>query len=63
MSEHYNQAELPGWQRAVALTAAAGYVSFDAWEQAHADDGAQGGETKTVHSLATPAPSKCGFTA
>ncbi len=60
----YNQAELlAGSAGAVALTAAAGYVSFDAWEQAHADDGAQGGETKTVHSLCNACSSKCGFTA
>ncbi len=54
---------LAGSAGALALTAAAGYVSFDAWEQAHADDGAQGGETKTVHSLCNACSSKCGFTA
>lgn len=65
MSEHAitRRSFLAGSAGAVALTAAAGYVSFDAWEQAHADDGAQGGETKTVHSLCNACSSKCGFTA
>ena len=50
MSEHAitRRSFLAGSAGAVALTAAAGYVSFDAWEQAHADDGAQGGETLSL---------------
>lgn len=65
MSEHAitRRSFLAGSAGAVALTAAAGYVSFDAWEQAHADDAVEGGETKTVHSLCNACSSKCGFTA
>ncbi|MDJ1651312.1 MULTISPECIES: molybdopterin-containing oxidoreductase family protein [Gordonibacter] len=55
---------LAGSAGAVALTAAAGYVGFNAWEQAHAEEAAQGGgETKTAHSLCNACSSKCGFTA
>ena len=65
MSEHAitRRSFLAGSAGAVALAAAAGYVSFDAWEQAHADDAVEGGETKTVHSLCNACSSKCGFTA
>ena len=65
MSEHAitRRSFLAGSAGAVALTAAAGYVSFDAWEQAHADDTVESGETKTVHSLCNACSSKCGFTA
>ena len=65
MSEHAitRRSFLAGSAGAVALTAAAGYVGFDAWEQAHADDTVEGGETKTVHSLCNACSSKCGFTA
>ena len=61
MSEHAitRRSFLAGSAGAVALTAAAGYVGFDAWEQAHADDGPQGKETKTVHSLCNACSSKC----
>ena len=54
---------LAGSAGAVALTAAAGYMGFDAWEQAHADDASGGGETKTVHTLCNACSSKCGYTA
>ena len=57
MSEHAitRRSFLAGSAGAVALTAAAGYVSFDAW--------AKGRQTKTVHSLCNACSSKCGFTA
>lgn len=54
---------LAGSAGVAALTAASGYVSFSAWEQAHADDAAPVGETKTVHTLCNACSSKCGFTA
>ena len=45
---------------AAALVAGSGYLSFNAWQQAHA---ASGGEKRAVHSLCNSCSSKCGFTA
>lgn len=53
---------LAGSAGVAALAAGAGFMSFDAWEQAHADDTVDEGETKTVHSLCNACSSKCGFT-
>ena len=47
---------------AAALAAGGGFVSFNAWEQAHADE-AGGGQETTAHSLCNSCSSKCGFTA
>ena len=65
MSEHAitRRSFLAGSAGAVALTAAAGYTGFSAWEQAHAEEAAEGKETKAVHSLCNACSSKCGFTA
>ena len=46
---------------AAALAAGGGFVSFNAWEQAHADE-AGGGQETTAHSLCNSCSSKCGFT-
>lgn len=54
---------LAGSAGVATLAATAGYVSFGAWGQAHADSAAGGGETKTVHTLCNACSSKCGFTA
>ncbi len=54
---------LAGSAGVAALAATTGYVSFGAWEQAHADSTAGSGETKTVHSLCNACSTKCGFTA
>ena len=45
---------------AAAVVAGSGYLSFNAWQQAHA---ASGGKKRAVHSLCNSCSSKCGFTA
>ncbi|RDB56955.1 molybdopterin oxidoreductase [Paraeggerthella hongkongensis] len=64
MSEHAitRRGFLAGSAGAVALATASGFVSFDAWQQAHADEPTNG-ETKTVHTLCNACSSKCGFSA
>ena len=54
---------LAGSAGVAALAATSGYLSFSAWEQAHADDEAKSRDTKTVHSLCNACSTKCGFTA
>ncbi|MEQ3361958.1 molybdopterin-containing oxidoreductase family protein [Raoultibacter massiliensis] len=54
---------LAGSAGAAALVAGAGYLSFDAWEQAHADEQDAQGQTTTAHSLCNACSTKCGFTA
>lgn len=46
---------------ATVAVAGAGYLSFGAWERAHAAEG--GGTETTAHSLCNSCSSKCGFTA
>ena len=53
---------LAGSAGAVTLTAAAGFMNFGAWEQAHAAGGAWRREVTTAHSLCNSCSSKCGFT-
>lgn len=64
MSEHAitRRGFLAGSAGVAAVAATSGFVSFGAWEKAHADQAANG-ETKTVHSLCNACSSKCGFTA
>ena len=54
---------LAGSVGAAALAGAAGYLSFDAWGQAYADEPDGNGETYTAHSLCNACSTKCGFTA
>ncbi len=54
---------LAGSAGVATLAAASGFMSFNAWERAHADEEAGGGETKTVHTLCNACSTKCGFTA
>lgn len=54
---------LAGSAGAVALVAGAGYLSFDAWGQAHAEESEAHGQTTTAHSLCNACSTKCGFTA
>ncbi|MEG0374268.1 MAG: molybdopterin-dependent oxidoreductase [Raoultibacter sp.] len=54
---------LAGSAGAVALVGTAGYLSFDAWGRAYADEPDGSGETYTAHSLCNACSTKCGFTA
>lgn len=54
---------LAGAAGVATLTAGAGYLSFDAWGRAYADDTASKGETALVHTLCNACSTKCGFTA
>ena len=54
---------LAGSAGVATLAATSGFMSFNAWERAHADEEAGGGETKTVHTLCNACSTKCGFTA
>ncbi len=54
---------LAGSAGAVALAAGAGFIGFDAWGQAHADEPDAAGQTTTAHSLCNACSTKCGFTA
>ena len=47
----------------VAATAAVGFTSFGAWQQAHADEEAGAGRTDAVHTQCNACSSKCGYTA
>ncbi len=47
---------------AAAAAAAGGFVSYAAWDEAHADESGTAGVTK-AHSLCNSCSSKCGFTA
>lgn len=53
---------LAGSAGAATLVAAAGFMDFGTWEQAHAAGGAWAREVSTAHSLCNSCSSKCGFT-
>ncbi len=46
-----------------AAAAAAGYVGFGAWNEAHAEDEKTSSETKSIHTTCNACSNKCGFTA
>ena len=54
---------LAGTAGVIGAAGLAGYMSFDAWEQAYADDSEKHGTVSTVHSLCNGCSNKCGFTA